>query len=76
LISWSTDGSKFIYVDTALTVHLYSYTPGIAVLNSFRLDIKPDYARISPNGDYIAVSNKNNLTIYNRSGKQLGMKRL
>ena len=74
LISWSADGSKFIYVDTAQTVHLYSYAPGIAIVNSFRLDIKPDYARLSPNGDYIAVSNKHNLIIYDRSGNQLGMK--
>jgi hypothetical protein len=78
LISWSADGNKFIYVDKALTVHLYSYAPGIATLNSFRLDIdnKPEYARISPNGDYIAVCTKYRLLIYDRSGKQLGMKTL
>lgn len=75
-ISWSADGSKFIYVDTAQTVHLYSFSPAIAIVNSFPLDIRPDYARISPNGDYIAVNNKNKLIIYDRNGKQLGIKTL
>lgn len=65
-----------MYVDTAQTVHIYSFSPSIALLHSFRLEIKPDYARISPNGDYIAVNNIYALIIYDRSGKQLGMKKL
>lgn len=72
LISWSADGTKFMYVNSKKVVTIYSYKPDIAILNTIQLDYTPLHVCISPDGKYFATSTKECIKIYNQNGKHLG----